>query len=130
MDVIYDQIEGEIDTLSKKVQDFKVDSYYKNLKTKLQEAASGMMDYDYLSSSVFQKATEVADFVRRLSDLKVKIETSTAALPGKVMDKLSKSPTSSSSSHGGLYFLLVVCLGIAGYLYFRVNRIQKKTHIL
>ncbi len=130
MDVVYDQIENEIDTLTKKVQDFKVDSYYNNLKTKLQETASGMMDYDYLSSSVFQKAAEVNDFVRRLSELKSKIQTSTASLPTKMAEKLAKSSPSQAASHSGLYFFLLVCLCIAGYLYLRVNRIQKKTHIL
>jgi len=132
MDIVYNQIENDIDHLSAKINAFQLETFTATVREKLAKTVKGMMDYDFMSSNVLQQGTEVLQFVQRLNDLSGSLKSKTSSITQKVKGKVEsvEVDTEDSSSYSGFLFLSFVILAIAAFFYFRMNKIQEKTHIL
>ena len=110
---------------------FNVEAYVSSVRSKLGEAARGMMDYDYLSADVFQKGDQVIQFTEKLSRMSETLEQKAQDISSNVKQKIERGSTDSGSSGTfGVGTLLSLAILVAGVIYFRVNRLHKKTHIL
>lgn len=69
MEGIYDSMESEIDTLTKKITSLKVADRLKEVDKKLQGISSKLLDLDFASNTVFKEGGEVMLFLDKLTNL-------------------------------------------------------------
>jgi hypothetical protein len=129
MEIMYDQMESDIDRLMNRSKAFELNKFIGEVSDRIQDAVRATMDYDFLSSHVLDQAHEVSGFIRKMADLKISSHEKGQHLGDRIRERIKKSSVR-ESSNTGVYFLLVVVLGIAGVIYYRVNRISNKSHIL
>lgn len=129
MDIVYDQMEDEIDRLLNRSKAFDLNNFVAKVSDRIQNAVRATMDYDFLSSHVLEQAHEVSQFVQKMADLKNLAHEKGQNLGERIRDRVRKS-AGKESNNTGVYLLLVVVIGLAGFIYFRVNRISQKSHIL
>ena len=132
MDVLYNQIESDIDNLSKKIGSFKMDKYIKELREKLKKASESIGEGDYLSRNIMEKADKLSEFVNHLSEVSNRMKSTKEEIPHKIRDSIIKRGAKSNDQGGsyGVYLIISISILALGYIYFRINRIQKKSHVL
>lgn len=127
MDVIYDQIENDIDELLSRIKAFQLEAYVGEVSDRIQKSVRSTMDYDFLSTSVFDQAHEVSQFIKKMNDLSFNLKQKSSVITSSVHESVSKV-NKKTNSNNGTFLLIAVLVGVAGFIYFRINRITQKSH--